>query len=146
MWENCPELEFGPAPFDVYAVQLDLALEDGLETCCLEVLLSEVCCELGSLSLAPGPEMLRCILWKKQQTVMKIDSLSLPWPSEHPEYNCSDSLSKHFLKEHFSLMLTFPFFHSEYPQMFSHDVYVMWASDWREQFFPQQKNWTNWMK
>lgn len=67
---------------------------------------------------------------------MKIDSLSSPWPSEHPEYNYSDSLSKHCLKEHFSLMLTFPFFHPEYPQMFSeHAVYVMLASDWREHFF-----------
>lgn len=49
---------------------------------------------------------------------MKIDSLSSPWPSEHPEYNYSDSLSKHCLKEHFSLMLTFPF-----PPWVSSDVF-----------------------
>lgn len=30
--ENCPELEFRPAPLVVYEIQLDLAFEDALET------------------------------------------------------------------------------------------------------------------
>lgn len=63
MWENCPEQELGPAPLDVYEIQLDLTLEDRLEVRCLEAVLSEAY-ELGSPSRAPGPEMLYCILWK----------------------------------------------------------------------------------
>lgn len=112
----------------MYELYLYLAIEQGLSRSV--ALLNMLWAWLSHSDSDPWNVALLII--KKRLTAMKIDSVSEPWPSEHPLLSFSlYTLLKRALFSDTNLSGG----GVKYPQMFSeHAVYVISASDWRGQF------------